>query len=284
MASADAGPEQAAPWAISTSLLIDESAPAPTEDTAPAPEAGGSSDVELAKKLSNPVANLISVPFQFNYVEGYGPRDAGQLLLNFQPVVPISISEDFNMIVRTIVPIIYQESPAPGIDDTFALGDITQSFFFSPKKPIGGWILGAGPVAYWPTGTSPLLRAEQLGFGPTFVALRQQGGWTYGILANHIWAVTNSDDHPDLNATFLQPFLSYTFHTATSITVNTQSTYDWTGEDWTVQLNLQIAQMIRIGKLPAQIFVGPQYYPEAPDSGPNDEWGIRFGFTFLFPK
>src|SRR5262249_5238480 len=106
----------------------------------------------------------------------------------------------------------------------------------------------------------------------------------YGILANHIWGVTNSDDHPYLNATFLQPFLSYTFHTATSITVNTQSTYDWTGEDWTVQLNLQLAQMIRIGKLPAQIFVGPQYYPEAPDDGPNDEWGIRFGFTFLFPK
>ena len=172
--------------------------------SAPAP--GDSS--ELAKKLSNPVADLISVPFQLNYDEGFGPKDGGRFTLNVQPVVPLTLTDNWNLIVRTIVPIIYQESIADGVDSDFGLGDTVQSFFFSPKEPVGGWILGAGPVALWPTGTEPRLRSESLGFGPTAVALRQTKGWTYGALANHLWSVTNSADHEQVNATFLQPFVS----------------------------------------------------------------------------
>lgn len=267
------------------SLLVDESdaLAAGAEEPQKAPVAGSADDsAALAKKLSNPVANLISVPFQFNYDDGYGPKDAGRITLNIQPVIPFSISEDWNLITRTIVPVIYQESPAASLDDEFGLGDITQSFFFSPKKPVGGWILGAGPVVLWPTGTNPSLRSEQLGLGPTAVALRQEGGWTYGILANHIWAVTDSDDHPTVNSTFLQPFLSYTFKTATSITINTESSYNWTEEEWTVPLNLMVGQIVRIGKLPVQFTLGGRYYAEAPDDGP--EWGLRLQITFLFPK
>jgi hypothetical protein len=256
-------------------------AAAPSGSSAPSASAAPT-DAELAKKLSNPVASLISVPIQFNYDTGYGPKDADRVVANIQPVIPISIDEDWNLIVRTIVPIIYQGSLADSIDSEFGLGDTVQSFFFSPKEPVGGWILAAGPVALWPTGTKPAIRSEQFGLGPTVLALRQDSGWTYGMLANHIWGVTDSDDHPDVNATFLQPFISYTWPTATTLAFNTEATYDWTGEEWTVPLNLVASQMVKIGNQPMQFSIGGRYYADAPDSGP--EWGLRFVVTFLFPK
>ncbi len=237
---------------------------------------------ELAKKLSNPVADLISVPFQLNYDEGFGPKDGGRFTLNVQPVVPLTLTDNWNLIVRTIVPIIYQESIADGVDSDFGLGDTVQSFFFSPKEPVGGWILGAGPVALWPTGTEPRLRSESLGFGPTAVALRQSKGWTYGALANHLWSVTNSADHEQVNATFLQPFVSYTWPSATTLGLNTESSYDWASHRWTVPINLTLAQLVVFGNQPVQFTVGVRYYAEAPVAGP--EWGLRFAVTFLFPK
>jgi hypothetical protein len=114
------------------------------------------------------------------------------------------------------------------------------------------------------------------------VALRQDHGWTYGALVNHIWGVTERDDHPDVNATFLQPFLSYTWPTSTTLTVNSESTYDWTADQWTVPVNLIVGQLVVLGGQPVQFQVGGRWYVEAPDDGP--EWGIRFGVTFLFPK
>ena len=240
-----------------------------------------SGDAELATKLQNPIADLISLPFQFNYDTGFGPRNADRLTLNVQPVIPFSISEDWNVISRTIVPIIYQGSTADGISSDLAIGDTIQSFFFSPKEPVGGWILGAGPALLLPTGTDPSLRSEQLGLGPTGVALRQRKGWTYGILANHIWAVTDSDADT-VNATFLQPFLSYTFPTATSLTLNSETTYDWTHNEWTVPFNLMVSQVARVGKQPMSFQLGGRYYADSPPDGP--EWGLRFTLTFLFPK
>ena len=261
-------------------LRLQPQEPSPTPPSQAQPAA--TSHADLAKKLSNPVASLISVPFQFNLDSGLGPNDAERLLLNIQPVIPFSISEDWNLIVRTILPVIYQGSLSDSVDNAFGLGDTVQSFFFSPKKPIDGWILALGPVAHWPTGTDPILRSEQLGVGFTGLALRQEGPWTYGLLANHIWGVTQSDDHPDLNATFLQPFVSYNWPTATTLTLQTETTYDWTAQDWTVPVNLVVSQIIKLKDQPVQFFVGGRYYAEAPDDGP--EWGIRFGFTLLFPR
>ena len=237
-------------------------------------------DGDLAKQLANPVASLISVPFQANWDFNIGVSDATRFTLNVQPVIPIPLNDDWNLIIRTILPVIDAEAPAPGLDDESGLGDTVQSFFFSPKEPVGGWILAAGPVAYWPTATNSALGGEQWGAGPTVLALRQEGPWTYGILGNHLWSYAG-DDGGGINATFLQPFLSYITPTKTTFSINAESTYDWQQEQWNVPVNLVVSQLFKVGDQPLQAFIGGRYYVEAPDGGP--EWGIRIGFTLLFP-
>ncbi|MES2705650.1 MAG: transporter [Verrucomicrobiota bacterium] len=238
---------------------------------------------DLAKQLSNPVASLISLPLQANWDFGIGPNDAARFTLNVQPVIPLSLTDDTNLIIRTIIPMIDAESPAPGIGDASGMGDIVQSFFFSPKKPTaGGWILGAGPVLLWPSATDDLLGSEKWGAGPTALALRQADGWTYGVLANHLWSYAGNEDRGEVNATFLQPFVSFTTKTHTTIGLNAESTYDWEGAQWSVPLNLTVGQLFKIGGAPMQFTVGGRYYAEGPDGGP--EWGLRAVLTFLFPK
>ncbi|MDD5141611.1 MAG: hypothetical protein PHY43_15280 [Verrucomicrobiales bacterium] len=237
---------------------------------------------ELAKKLQNPVAALISVPFQNNWDFGIGPANAMKYTCNIQPVIPISISEDWNLILRTIVPVIYAESPVKGGANHDGLGDTTQSFFFSPKNPVGGWILGAGPVGYYPTATEEELGGGKWGAGPTIVALRQEHGFTYGILANQIWSFAGQQDRAEINATYLQPFVSFTTKTYTTFAINTESTYDWQSDQATVPLNFMVQQLVKIGKMPVAFQAGYRYYVNKPDGGPD--WGLRFAVTFLFPK
>jgi hypothetical protein len=241
------------------------------------------SDADLAKKLSNPVANLISVPFQFNADFDLGAEDGEKYFVNIQPVIPITLNDEFNLITRTIVPLIYQDGVViDGDSNQFGLGDTVQSFFLSPKEPVGGWIVGAGPVVLWPTATNDSLGSEKWGAGPTGVALRQEGPVTYGILFNHIWSFAGEDDRAEVNATFVQPFISYTTKSAMSFTLNTESTYDWNNDQWLVPINVLVAQVVKFGDQPVQIGIGGRYYAEGPDGGP--EWGVRLVFTLLFPK
>jgi len=238
-------------------------------------------DVELAKELVNPVADLISVPLQNNWDFGIGPEEAMRYTLNVQPVTPFHLSPDWNLIVRTIMPIIHAEAPAKGLDDRTGLGDILQSFFFSPKKPTsGGWLWGAGPVILYPSGTDGL-SAHKWAAGPTAVMLKQQSGWTLGMLANHIWSFDGGGEQ-DISATFLQPFLAFTTKTATTLSLTSESTYDWEGEQWTVPINLSVSQLLKIGGLPLSPQAGVRVYAERPDGGPD--WGLRFAVTFLLPK
>ncbi len=238
---------------------------------------------ELAKKLQNPVADLISVPFQNNFEWGGGRSSDGfKYTLNTQPVIPISLGADWNVISRTIIPTIHQEDVIPDSEQN-GMGDILQSLFFSPKEPgAGGVIWGVGPAFLLPTSTTRFLGAEKFSLGPTAVALRQSHGWTYGILMNHLWSVAGTSHTGNVNATFLQPFLTYTFKTHTTLGINTESTYDWADSKWTIPINPFVSQILKIGPQPISLQVGPKLYVEGPTGAPD--WGLRFAFILLFPK
>ncbi len=239
----------------------------------------------LAKKLANPVAALISVPIQVNYDEDYGVDNEGAVLrINVQPVIPFSIGQDWNLISRTILPVLSQDDiPLPG-NSEFGLGDTVQSLFFSPKAPTaGGWIWGAGPVFLVPTATDETLGSEKWGLGPTAVALKQTGPWTYGALANHIESFAGTSRRADVSATFIQPFLTYVTPTQTTFALNTESTYDWETNKWSVPINVTVAQVMRFGNQLVQIGGGLRYWVTTPDAGPED-WGLRLQFTLLFPR
>lgn len=169
-------------------------------------------DADLAKKLSNPIANLISVPFQFNYNDKIGPSESGkQSYVNVQPVIPFSLNAEWNVISRTILPIVDQNDIAPGTGHQFGFGDTLQSLFISPKAPGPGSIIwGVGPAMQFPTATDSLLGSGKYSAGPTGVVLWQTGGWTYGILANHLWSYAGDSNRNNISSTFLQPFVSYT--------------------------------------------------------------------------
>jgi hypothetical protein len=236
----------------------------------------------LAKQLANPVAALISVPFQLNYDTGYD-NDGEKWTLNIQPVIPISLNEDWNLISRTILPVIEQKNVV-NLDSQSGLGDTVQSLFFSPKEPTSsGWIWGVGPAALLPTATDDLLGQDQWALGPTAVALKQtDAGWTYGALVNQLWSVSGGDDRPEVNAMFLQPFLTKGLGKGQNLAFNFESTYDWERGQWTIPLNVGYSKVSKLGSQLVSWQGGVRYYVEAPEGGP--EWGLRFIFTLLFPK
>lgn len=240
---------------------------------------------QLARQLSNPIASLTSVPMQFNYDDGVGPLDEGnRFFLNVQPVIPVSIGENWNMISRTIIPVISQQDVFPGAGSQLGLGDTVQSLFFSPKAvTASGWTWGAGPVLLIPTASDDLLGGGKWGAGPTAVALRQTAaGWTYGVLANQIWSFAGEGDRADINAAYLQPFLAKSLGKGRTISTALESTYDWENEQWTVPLNVGYSKVSRIGNQLVSYQGGLRYYLEAPDGGAR--WGLRFTFTLLYPK
>ena len=239
---------------------------------------------ELAKKLSNPVASLISVPLQYNVDFDIGSEDGDRHTLNIQPVIPTSISEHWNLITRIIAPLVYQDDIAGKSGDQSGLGDITPTFFFSPKKPTsGGLIWGVGPVFLLPAATEDELGTEKWGIGPSIVLLKQvEGGWTYGALANHIWSVAGDDDRADVSSSFLQPFLSKGFKGGRTLTVNLESTYDWKAETWNVPVNVLYSKVMKWGSQTVSLAAGGRYYFETPGDGP--QWGLRAVLTLLFPQ
>jgi len=241
------------------------------------------SEEELAKKLANPIASLISFPLQQNFDINYRPNGGFKYTLNIQPVIPFALNEDWNLISRTILPIASQNNVFGEGSMQTGLGDILQSLFFSPARPTkGGVTWGAGPVFLLPTATNDFLGGGKWGIGPTFVILKQSGPWTLGLLANHVWSVAGNAERPNFSSTFFQPFVSRAYKGGFSWTVNTENSQNWTADAFSGSLNVSLAQIVPVFGQLVQVSLGPKIaYGNAPV---RSHWGFRVNITFLFPK
>jgi hypothetical protein len=243
---------------------------------------------ELAKLAQNPVANLISLPLQNNTNFNVGPLNGTQNILNIQPVIPIELNKDWNLITRTIMPLIWQPAFVSGEGTEFGLGDTQLSGFLSPSEPgPGGLIWGVGAIAQLPTDTDARLGNKNWGLGPTAVVLRLEKGspWVYGVLVNNVWSLSSDERGGAYNNFLMQPFINYNFTGGTYITSAPIITANWkaeSGQKWTVPLGLGVGHIFHFGRLPVNTQIGAYYNVVHPDDGAN--WQLRFQVQFMFPK
>jgi hypothetical protein len=237
---------------------------------------------ELARKLSNPVSDLVSVPFQFNWEQNVGPNDETRFVLNVQPVIPFSISSDWNMITRVIVPFVGQPALFEGGTPESGVSDVLTSFFFSPRA--GGITWGVGPALSLPSTSIPTLGTGKWSAGPTAVVLKQTGPWTVGALWNQVWSFAGSDARRDVNRMFVQPFLAYQATRTVTFTVQSETSADWEVDEgrWTVPINFLVAKLSTFGVFPASYQLGFGVFPAHPEIGPS--WKIRGAIVILLPR
>jgi hypothetical protein len=243
------------------------------------------SEADVAKQLANPIANMVSIPLQFNWEEGVGPNEDLRFVLNFQPVVPFSLNDRWNLIGRMIVPFIGQPSLIDGGSPTSGTGDIVLSAFLSPvESPRAVW--GVGPVFALPTTTDPFLGSGKWSIGPTAVVLKQTGHFTYGALMNHLWSVANTGNYErdDVNQTYLQPFVSYTTPTAVTFGLSSEASANWEADNdrWTVPVMLNVSKVTRLGPFPFSLGGGIGIFAAGPDGGPD--WKLRMAATLILPR
>jgi hypothetical protein len=235
----------------------------------------------LAKQTQNPVASLVSVPFQGNWDFGKGDRETTGTTMNIQPVAPFALAPGVNAILRVIMPVLSQ--PGDGDERLTGLGDTTMTLFFSPAKS-GRLIWGAGPVFLIPTATSNGLGTEQFGIGPSIVALVQPKQWTIGALWNQVWSVDGANDRADVNQMFLQPFVNYNLGDGLAVGAQAEASANWDADDeqWTSFLLFSISKVTRLGARPVSLLAGGGPAIASPAGG--SDWRLRFVATFLFPR
>jgi hypothetical protein len=248
--------------------------------------------LELAKKTQNPIADLISLPLQNNLNFGYGAKDAPessstQYVLNVQPVVPVTVTDELNLITRPIIPVIRQPDLIDG-GDTWGLADIQLQTYLSPSK----WdkpIFGIGPVLQFPSATNgEKLGTEKWSAGPGVVALVMPGKWVIGALADNIWSFAGDSDRDNVNLMTVQPFVNYNFEKGWYVSSGPIITANWAahGSDntWTVPVGGGFGRLIRIGKLPVNLSAQAFDNVVKPDDDPTADWTLRLQVQFLFPK
>lgn len=270
-------------------------------------------DTQLVKQSLNALSSLISVPFENDIDFRIGAEKKGwRYTLQCIPVIPVSLNKDWNLITRMVVPFIDQTDvfaqPSPALPtipsgptvrsgvpvappvhlptigrNQTGLGDIPILPWFSPEKPgPGGWIWGVGPAVVLPTATNPLLGSEKWSAGPTFIITKQQGPWTFGLIADQVWSFAGTHSHPNVSQAFVYPYIFYTTQKKTTFAVDTESTYDWFRHQWIVPINAEVAQFVRIFGMPLNLAIGGRVYADGPSGNP--EWGLRFTVQAIFPR
>jgi hypothetical protein len=247
------------------------------------PAAQGDTEA-LAKAAQNPVASLISVPLQNNTGFGVGPYSRTQDVLNVQPVIPIGISEDWNLIVRVIQPIVWQPNVNQNSQGWFGFGDMNPTFFFSPAKP-HKLIWGVGPTFVIPTATADQLGQGKFSMGPGVVLLTTPGHWVIGTLINNVWSVAGSGGRPPVNQMLLQWFVNYNLKKGWYLATSPIVTADWrasNGNQWVVPLGGGVGRIMRLGPQPVNLLA--QLYGNAVHPDGASPWGMRLQIQFLYPK
>ena len=237
-----------------------------------------------AKQAQNPIARLISVPLENDFSPNTGVSKEDSYVLQMKPVVPFNLSKDWNLITRTIIPIIQTPDPAPGIDGASGLGDISLSLFLSPAKA-GPIIWGAGPIVSFPTASDDILGTKKLSVGPTVVALRSQGQWLYGTLVYNAFSVAGPSDRPDVNQMLMQPFANYNLRHKWYLTSSPYVTANWEkrrNERWTVPVGGGVGKIVHLEKLPVNIY--GQLFRNVESAAYTSNWSARLQVQFLFPK
>jgi hypothetical protein len=248
------------------------------------PAAWADETQDLAKQAQNPVANLISLPFQNNTNFNVGPGEDTQNILNIQPVIPFKWNEDWNLITRTIFPIIYQPELTPGYGSTFGWGDLNTTLFLSPAK-LGEVLWGAGPIFSFPTATDKVLGTGKYSVGPAAVVLMMPGRWVYGALANNLWSYAGDSDQDTVNQFLFQYFINYNLPEGWYLSSAPIITANWKesgGNRWTVPFGGGVGKIFKIGNQPMNASVQAFVNVEKPDQGPD--WTLRLQLQFLFPK
>jgi hypothetical protein len=238
---------------------------------------------ELAKKLSNPIASLISMPFQNNLDHGIGSLKGSRYTLNTQPVIPISLNKNLNMVTRVIVPYVSQYNITGISQHQSGLADIVASAFFSPTNSKNGLTWGAGPVLLLPTGTNSNLTGKKFGIGPTIVALKQTGGWTWGALFNQLWSVAGSSDRTAISQMFVNPFISHNWKSGAGVTAAFEWTQNWKASSTNIWFIPMVSGLTSFGKQKVSLSIGPRYNIAAPSAG-RSKFGLRSSIVLLFPK
>lgn len=239
---------------------------------------------KLAKQINNPVAALISVPFEWNTDSDIGPLETGETkVLKASPVLPIDLNENWNLISRAIIPYIDSDIPEFGIDET-GLGDIAWTNYFSPKAPTSsGWIWGAGPLLLLDTAADDAIGGGKWGMGPAFVGLKQSGPWTVGALTHYLVDIAGDDDRSHIEQYYLQPFLAYNFSQQNSVTIQAEITRDFRIDETSAPAILTFNRTTKIGPQLIQWRVGVKHWLEQPEFGP-DSTELNLRFTLLYPK
>jgi len=239
---------------------------------------------ELRAAVQNPVASLISLPFQNNTDFNIGPDKKTKNTMNIQPVWPFELNDDWNLITRTIFPVVSQPALLPGQERTFGLGDTSMSLFLSPKET-GKIMWGAGPVFLLPTATDDMLGADKWGAGISAVALTVVDKVTFGALVSNVWSFAGSGEH-DINLFTFQYFINYNLDDGWYLLSAPINTANWKADSdntWTVPLGGGVGRVFKVGKLPLNASFQAYYNVVTPDNfGP--EWQMRAQIQFLFPK